>query len=264
MAYLHKNRAFLLVSGHDAFEYLQNMISNDIRPVHSEKTPVYSLLLDNKGKYKFDFFVWPYNQSDYLLETSVEQMSTMLKLLKFYKLRADISLTELTEFHVCSALDAQEGFVADPRISGLYRQLGQGNPPQNNDSFDYTIWRIQNGLPEYEDLITGEDTPIEMGFDELHAITYSKGCFLGQEGTNKAKHRLVIKKRLLPFSIEAEFIENNIILGSDQRTAGEIRCFKQGHGLAVIKLKYLNGPLTINGQEIQVHIPSWVTLPDNI
>lgn len=262
MAYLHKDRAFLLVSGADAFDYLQNMVSNDIRPVHEHKKPVYSLLLDNKGKYKFDFFVWPFNEADYLLETSISQIAAMAKLLKFYKLRADITLTELDDLYICSSLEDADGYDADPRLdSGLYRKLGQGHAPATEDSFDYTIWRIQNGLPEYEDLIANEDTPIEMGFDDLHAITYSKGCFLGQEGTNKAKHRLIIKKRLLPFSVVADDMSEPNLVNAEQRPAGEIRCFKQGNGLAVIRLKYLNEPIYMDGQEIKVHIPNWVTLP---
>lgn len=263
MAYLHKDRAFLLVSGADAFDYLQNMVSNDIRPVHESQKPVYSLLLDNKGKYKFDFFVWPYNEADYLLETSASQITAMTKLLKFYKLRADITLSELSDLYICSSLEKEDGYDADPRLdSGLYRKLGHGNPPDMTNSFDYTIWRIENGLPEYEDLIADEDTPIEMGFDELHAITYSKGCFLGQEGTNKAKHRLVIKKRLLPFSVAAKSMTEPNLTNANERSAGEVRCFKQGYGLAVIKLKYLDEPIYLDGQEIEAHIPQWMNLPD--
>lgn len=263
MAYLHKDRAFLLVTGTDAFEYLQNMVSNDIRPVHTQNKPVYSLLLDNKGKYKFDFFIWPHNDADYLLETSTSQIDAITKMLKFYKLRADITLTEITDYYICTTLEPQTNYVADPRIDGLYRKLTQGTPPATADSFDYSLWRIQNGLPEYEDLIADEDTPIEMGFDELHAITYSKGCFLGQEGTNKAKHRLIIKKRLLPFTIEADNIEETALVNGEQKSAGDVRCLKQGHGLAVIKLKYLNEPIYLSGQKITLHIPNWVHLPDS-
>ncbi|MFV0431052.1 MAG: YgfZ/GcvT domain-containing protein [Alphaproteobacteria bacterium] len=263
MAYLHEGRTFIKVSGTEAFDYLQNMVSNDIRPVHQEQRPVYSLLLDSKGKYKFNFFVWPYGENGYLLETSISQVDAMLKMLKFYKLRADIQLEILDNAYVLSSLSKDADFVEDSRLSGLYRKLILDEKPNISNDFDYPLWRLQNGLPEHEDMQAGEDTPIEFGFDELNAITYSKGCFLGQEGTNKAKHRLVIKKRLLPFSVDYSELSSKEIQTNQQKNAGEVRAFSKGYGLAVVKLKYLNQPLLIDGIEIKIHIPNWLSLPDD-
>ncbi len=258
MTYFHQNSGFLKVSGKEAFSFLQAMVSRDIRKLHEAKQPAYSLLLNSKGKYKFDFFIWPHANNSYLIEIDNGQKEALKKMLNFYKLRADVQIEDYNDVISASALSPKDDdFTQDPRCAGLYRALKPKDTPLQND-FDYDSWRIKNGFAIYDDLKSDEDTPIEIGFDDLNAISYDKGCFLGQEGTNKAKHRLIIKQRLLPFTAaeNAAFCEN--LTTKDDKKAGEVRLFKQGNGLAFIKLKYREEKLFMGDTEIKIHQPFWL------
>lgn len=257
MTYFHQQNGFIWVSGKDAFSLLQGLISQDLRGLHEHDKPVYSLWLNNKGKYKFDFFIWPFENESYLIEIPLAQREELQKHIKFYKLRAQVNIALYEDVLSVSSLSKlDDDYKPDPRIKGLFRALKPANSPIEN-SFDYNIWRLQQGLPHYDDLKAEEDTPIEVGFDALGAISYDKGCYLGQEGTNKAKHKLIIKEKLYPFHLEASSLASDNILTLDQKTAGHIRHFEQGLGLAMVKLKFLQQDLFIDGQKIKIHKPFW-------
>lgn len=257
MTYFHQQNGFIKVSGADAFSLLQGLISQDLRGLHEHNRPVYSLWLNNKGQYKFDFFIWPFEDKSYLIEVALAQIDALQKHLKFYKLRAEVKIETYGDVISVSSLRAlDDDYKPDPRIDGLFRALKSSDTPIQN-SFDYHLWRLQNGLPHYTDLKSDEDTPIEVGFDELGAISYNKGCYLGQEGTNKAKHKLIIKKRLFPFELKAERLSTDVIFNGQEKIAGHIRHFEQGWGLALIKLKFMDEDLYIEGQKIKIHKPFW-------
>ncbi len=258
MVYFHQNNAFLKIYGGRAFSFLQGLISQDLRNLHAKNQPVYSLLLNNKGKYKFDFFVWPLDGDSYLLESNFKAIQDIKKLLNFYKLKTPVQIENYNDVISISSLTADDAdYKPDPRCEGLYRAL-KPHDTQIENSFDYNLWRLKNGLAEYTDLRGDEDTPIEIGFDELNAISYDKGCFLGQEGTNKAKHKLVVKQRLLPFELLAHTVSTHTIVTENQKRAGHVRHFKQGYGLAFVKLKFLDQNLYIGSEKIKINYPFWL------
>ncbi len=258
MAYFHQNNAFLRISGEDGFSFLQGLISQDLRKLHEKNQPIYSLLLNNQGKYKFDFFIWPLQEESYLLESEKIQINAIKKLLNFYKLRAKVTIEDDHEFLTASSLSIEDDdYKPDPRCPKLYRALKRPDTPIHN-SFDYNLWRLINGLPEYKDLKSDKDTPIEIGLDDLNAISYNKGCFLGQEGTNKAKHRLIIKQRLFPFETSIQPLLDHTIINEEEKIVGEVRSFYQGYGLGFIKIKFLNQNLYIDGRKIKIHHPFWL------
>ena len=99
---IFKDRGLISVSGKDANDFLQNIITNDINKVNYEET-VFSGLFNPQGKYLFEFFVLKLKDS-YLLECEKKSATEIIKLLNFYKLRSKIDLIDLSEKYVAAAI----------------------------------------------------------------------------------------------------------------------------------------------------------------
>ncbi len=236
MAYLYPDRTVFSVLGTDAEHFLQGLISGDMRKLASQPV-IYSLMLDQKGKLGVAFFIWKTADDHFSIELHKDAAPKVQKTLKFYKLRSNIDITEMQKAYVYTSAQPMEGFACDPRISaGLYRGLFE-KPQDFALDFDYTDFRIDHLLVEHEDLKAG-DTPMEVGLDDLGSIAYDKGCYLGQEGANKAKRLLKVKEKIVSFTSSKPYERDAIITTDDDRQIAQIRCFHQGKGLMLVKLKY--------------------------
>jgi folate-binding Fe-S cluster repair protein YgfZ len=105
---------------------------------------------------------------------------------------------------------------------------------------------------------------LEYGFDELQAIDWKKGCYMGQELTARTRYRGLVRKRLLPVKIEGESPPpfTPIFLGDEE--VGEMRTSVSGCGLALLRLASIRDSLpklTCGNAQIMPYIPSWVQLP---
>ena len=75
----------------------------------------------------------------------------------------------------------------------------------NATAEDYDLHRLQLGLPAgSRDLEAEKSTLVEAGFDELHGVSWSKGCYMGQELTARTKYRGLVKRRLTRVRIEGD------------------------------------------------------------
>ncbi len=236
MAYLYSDRAVFSVIGTDAEHFLQGLISGDMRKLASQKV-IYSLMLDQKGKLSAEFFVWKVSSDHFIIELYQDTALRLQKILKFYKLRAKIEITPPENAYIYVHNQQKEGFTHDPRLNeGLYRGLFAAKQDFTLD-FDYNDFRISHFLLEHEDLEIG-DTPMEVGLDDLGSIAYDKGCYLGQEGANKAKRLLKIKEQMMVFTSSKPYERGSIITTEDDRQIAKVRYFYQGKGFMLVKLKY--------------------------
>jgi folate-binding Fe-S cluster repair protein YgfZ len=108
---------------------------------------------------------------------------------------------------------------------------------------------------------------MESGFEELHGIDFKKGCYIGQELTARMKYRALVKKRLMPVTIDGPLPDPGTPLTTaDGKDAGEMRSglVKEGGaiGLALIRLEYRTaGPLTAGAALVSPVVPDWMRLP---
>lgn len=237
MVYLCPHRKFLLISGIDTEKYLQGLTSNDMKKLKNHSV-IYSLFLDTKGKYKFDCFIWKIEENMVVIEVHESQYDDLKKWLGFYKLQADLQIQEAENYEIYISEKRYENFVQDPRKDFLYRSLrdrSAANLFEESQTFDYMDFRLKHLIVETEDL-RGGDTPMDVGLDDLKAISYEKGCYLGQEGANKAKHLDKRKKKMIYFTSNKDFeIDTELFIGN-QKSVGSIRYFYQGQGLALISV----------------------------
>lgn len=159
------------------------------------------------------------NDQKYLIEVHNQFYDSLFRFLNLYKLRSAVSFEKKQNFQTILSLSKnQEAFVGsffrclDPRVDNLCERIliDQTNSPANvgeaeveKDSANYEIFRLLNGLPESNE-IEGE-IPLESNLDLLNYISFTKGCYVGQELTARTKYRGVVRKRLIPFL----FTENN-------------------------------------------------------
>ena len=127
---------------------------------------------------------------------------------------------------------------------------------------EYDRLRLALGVPDgSRDLPVEKAILLENGFDELHGIDWEKGCYMGQELTARTKYRGLVRKRLLPVSIDGPVpaAGSPIMLGDKE--AGEMRSGAEGRGLALLRLESLErlqaGALTCGDSRLTPHKPAW-------
>lgn len=195
-------RGALLLKGTDARSWLDNLITNDIA---STPFATFAALLSPQGKILFEFFVVPI-EGGFLIDAPRDHLEALKKRLLLYKLRADISLEVFDILRVyakssdvyCPAstiLAANE----DPRDPDLGLRIYAIEPiTQTHRDVDYDRARVQRGVPEAgSDYALGTTFPHEANFDLLNGLSFTKGCFIGQEVAARMQNKTVVRKRIV-------------------------------------------------------------------
>jgi len=196
------DRAVISLTGPEARGFLQNLVTNDLDRLEPGRG-LYAALLSPQGKIGFDFFVVE-GEGGLLLDVAAAAREALLKKLKLYRLRAQVEIAAREELGVYAALtgDAVRRAVSfrDPRHDGLpARSIGAvaEMPADLPGTADYHEARLALAVPEGGDFGFEKIFALDGGLDELHAISFTKGCYVGQELTARMKHRATSRKRPL-------------------------------------------------------------------
>ena len=232
--YFYKNSKskFLEISGQDSVPFIQNLITNDINKSKANDF-LYSCLLTPQGKFFADFFIFK-NKEKFVFEVNDIFYENFLKKLNMYKLRSNINIEENKLFYsfiIFGELKINNNYEIlnlDPRNSNIGKKLIQYDPliKFNEEIIEidekkYHEILIQNKVPYSPfDLQENKSLLLENNFDNINAISWNKGCFVGQEITARMKYRALLKKQLYALelisgniNIGDKIIENEIILG---------------------------------------------------
>jgi folate-binding protein YgfZ len=184
------DRALVRVSGEDVRGFLQGLVTSDI----AGELPVWAGLLTPQGKCLFDFFVWA-EGDDLLLDCEAEAASDLVKRLSLYRLRRKIEISRDEALAVHWSLDGGEG-VADPRLPELGRRwLGTADEPATG-WLEHREHRLRLGVCEGRAEL-GDLLWLECNAAELNGVSFTKGCFVGQENTARMNWRQKINRRLV-------------------------------------------------------------------
>lgn len=165
--------------------------------------------------------------------------------------------------------NARSNVFMDPRLTDLGARMMAESPPVDFEqgSFEeYDLHRLILGVPEGgRDLIPDKSTLLESGMDELNAISWIKGCYIGQELTTRSKFVGQIRKRLLPVTIEGSLPDFGAEIFLDEIAVGSMRTYRDGYGLALLRLEELKldregekVPLKCGGAFLKPYVPFWM------
>lgn len=195
-----QDRALVSLKGQDALKFIQNFSTNNIEKIAF----TYNYILNNQGRYLFDFFAFRQNDEAVFLDCHKDQKQNLINRLNLYKLRSDVSINDESDNFIItySKSELKDSGVKyscqDPRFNKLgYRSLVnksceyQSSPNLYlQDKYRYAI--IDGCL----DLVQEKSIPIEFAGEEQNALSFSKGCYVGQEVISRAKHQGVVRKKI--------------------------------------------------------------------
>jgi len=261
-------RGVVEVTGEDRVSFLQGLVSNDVTEAAPGRA-VWAALLTPQGKWLADFFVLTDGER-LLLDCARDQAPMLATTLSRYRLRAKVALRDASaDFTVHTAwggAEAPPGMIAapDPRLPDAgWRLLAAAPLAADATEADYDAHRLALGLPDAGDLEPQKSVLLEGGFDELRGISWSKGCYMGQELTARTKYRGLLKKRLFPVGIAGELPAPGTPVLRDGAEVGEMRTGRGNAGLALLRIEAVaaGGELRCGEAMLTPRIPDWMTLP---
>ena len=272
-----ENRAVIALSGAEARDFLQGLITNDMEAC-GEGHAIYAGLLAPQGKILFDFLVVANGADRWLLDCAASRTADLIKRLMLYRLRANVDIVGRPDLAVGAMWNEGDTIASqtdailypDPRLSGLgFRMIGSrttfGEATRNLASGDYDAHRLKLGVPDSADIPSDQVFALDAGFEELMGVSFKKGCYVGQEVTARMKHRAVSRKRFLIADVLGE-IPFGTPLEAGGRELGTLASGKDGHALAFVRLDRLEdaqgkqAPITAAGQQVILRKPGWLKL----
>lgn len=185
------DRALLRVGGADARPFLQGLLTQDVLTL-SPEAPRWSGLLTPQGKALFDFLLWDDGEA-VLIDCEASQAEALARRLALYRLRRPVTIEPVTG-GVHWSLDGAQG-VADPRLPELGRRwLAPTSTPADGWLAHRLSLGVTEGVAEFDQ---DKTLWLECNARELHGVSFTKGCYVGQENTARMHHRSKVNRRLV-------------------------------------------------------------------
>ena len=241
-----KDRGIISVLGKDSKEFLQNIITNDINIVNKDNS-IFSGIFAPQGKYLYEFFVIK-SDDGYFLDCSEEFVGELKVFLEKYKLNSNVEIKDISGEYVVGIISNEKfeeikkeenkttqtiiyrssPFFQDPRskklgsrvlsnLEKLYLTIKKLSL-KIEDGSDYLNNAHEAGIPiknlkKLQNNLFG----LEANFEELSAIDFKKGCYIGQENTARMKLKNKLRKKLLPI-----VSKENLKIGSEITLNGDL------------------------------------------
>ncbi len=247
----HLNSRFFEISGKDSKSFIQNLITNDIEKCN-DGSIIYSCLLTPQGKFLADFFIFNIN-GNYIFETNDKFYSNLIGRLKIYKLRSDLEIKEINNLNSYSLFNIDykgdyNVYLNDPRNINLGKKL------ITNKKILIEKERLKEiNETEYHEILINHTTPyspfdilenksllLENNFDNLNAIDWDKGCYVGQEITARMKYRGLLKKKLYALKIKSGDVLEGDELIVDNKKIGTIVSKANSNIFAALNINFVN------------------------
>ncbi|MCV9997625.1 folate-binding protein YgfZ [Pararhizobium sp. YC-54] len=261
------DRAVITVSGQDAQDFLQALITTDLDLLEDgEAKP--GALLTPQGKILFDFMVTR-DGSAIRLETGVEQAEALLKRLTMYKLRAPVSLSLTDPATVSIRFDEAPGAYRDARFvkAGQTVYRSYGSESETGEPDQYERLRIASGIA-----VSGSDYALQDAFphdvllDLNGALSFKKGCYVGQEVVSRMQHRGTARRRVVIVAAETALPATGTPLTVKGRPIGTLGSVIGSSALAIVRIDKAGEaiasgePILAGDVTVTLTLPAWTGL----
>jgi len=264
------DRVIVEVYGEDSMNFLHNLTTNDIK----KHDYCYTFALTNQGRYLFDFFILKLSPTSFYIDISASQVDLFNTHLMMYKLRAKVAMQDLSDVYQLVYSKQKLEFntiksVKDPRYNKLgFRSIVTKNSLLDkgmkglylNDKYNFAI------VDGVEDLIYNKSIPIEYGCEELNALSYTKGCYIGQEVISRTKYQGVVRKKIFKLSFSSTNTNISVSKNDDifayKEKIGVICSVYNNNAIALVREEeYLSLHeeclITVNDALVILSIPPW-------
>jgi folate-binding protein YgfZ len=288
--YILEDRGILFISGADAKEFLQNLISNDINKVN-EDSSCFASLLTPQGKFLFAFIIAKH-KSGYFIDCEKSQAKALFKQLSIYKLRSKVEIMNLSNEFVVAAFNKEkflkfegakdvlgntikyreDSIILDPRnkdlgarliinLEKLYLSLKKLEL-KDSPVDEYYQLSQRLGIPQKEmNALQNKLFGVECNFEELNGIDFKKGCYVGQENTARIKLKNKLSKRLLPLQLIEGKLDQDDLIYNDKFEIGKV-LINNDYPFALVKYldDHFNEEIEFKSKnaKLKIKIPSWI------
>jgi len=262
MTFWLDDRAVIAVSGPEARDFLQGLVTNDVARV-APGAPCYAALLTPQGKILFDFLIGE-KDAVLLLDCAAATRDALAKRLSLYRLRAKVEIAARDDLAVVWSRDEAPSFAHDPRHYelGFRAIVPKGEAPSVRGAEAFLMLRLRLGVPEGRDFGHDKMFALDSGLDELRGVAFDKGCYVGQELTARMKHRGTARKRLLPVTGNATLPRPETPITAEGREVGTLQSAYDTTGFALLRLDRLeetkDTPLTAGDIAVRAIKPDWL------
>ncbi|KAK2895162.1 putative transferase CAF17 homolog, mitochondrial [Channa argus] len=300
------HRMLLKIQGQDTSPFLQGIITNDIGLLKEPGVrAIYSHMLNVQGRTLYDILLYSLKEDDagqgVFLECDTTIKDSILRHLNMYKIRRKVNINPCPQLSVWAVFPNEEHtskekpskpelsspekafvWVADPRTQEMGWRLvsdSQVDPLDivasclKGDAEWYHRRRYAIGLPEgVKDLPPGVALPLESNLVYMHGISFSKGCYIGQELTARTHHTGVVRKRLMPVRMTSpvrELEEGALLQTQSGKPAGKHRVGVGELGLSLIRMEHAKEVLMLKSSDnhtvtLEASVPDWWPKDANI
>lgn len=190
------DRAVIRLSGAGVRDFLQGLVTNDV----AGDLPVWAGMLTPQGKALFDFIIWA-DGDELLVDCEATQAEVLARRLKMYRLRLPVMIEIDTSLAVHWSRDGASG-VPDPRDARLgCRWIA----PPGQPVLGWHAHRLSLGIVEGAAELGSDATLwLEANAREQNGVSFTKGCYVGQENTARMHHRSKANRRLAVVAANVE------------------------------------------------------------
>ncbi len=286
------DRGFIQIDGEDKEDFLQNIVTNDLKKIAQNLT-LFSSIFTSQGKYLYEFLIIKIEEG-YLLECEKKSTTELIKIFNFYKLRSKVNLIDVSKEYSALAISLEKFkeintsqtskgftvnfnkniFYVDPRneklgakiilkIKNVKTILKDLNLKTINKE-KYYIKSHALGIPQINlDKLKNKIFGIENNLDKLDGIDFKKGCYIGQENTSRIKLRNKLRKRILPLKVISGKVLENDIIKYKGNEIGKIM-IDIPYPFALIKIidpdmtEFIDTELLCGNSKIKIFKPEWL------
>ncbi len=277
------DRGVVKVSGEDARNFLNGLVTTDVTELKPGLAK-FGALLTPQGKIIVDFLITEApagHGGGFLFDCPRALAQTLTDKLRFYKLRAKVTVENLSEsLGVIAAWGGEPAMqpdltYADPRAQALgYRILAPHDLVAKVAALigadlvepaAYEAQRIACGVPRGGlDFIYGDAFPHETNMDRLNGVDFDKGCYVGQEVVSRMQHRGTARTRTVKILLDGPGPEAGASILAGDKPVGTIGSTAGGTGLALVRTDRVadalaaGQPLTAGGLSLRLADPEAV------
>ncbi|MBV7377973.1 YgfZ/GcvT domain-containing protein [Maritimibacter dapengensis] len=240
----HENRTVLRISGADRTEFLQNLVTNDVK----KGGLVYAALLTPQGKFLADFFILDTGDA-YLLDTHADAAPGLAQRLNMYMLRSDVLIEPAELYAIRGTGDVPEDGHPDPRDPNLGWRAYRDAPGEPSET-DWDALRVAACVPEAPADITPDTFILEAGFERMRGVDFKKGCYVGQEVTARMKHKTELRKGYTKVTLDGPAEPGTEIVTEDGKPAGTLLTRAGDTAIAYLRFDRAKGALRAGDAQV--------------